>query len=246
MPDDSARAALVSGGSRGIGRATVLRLVRDGFDVAFCHHANAEAAEQVAKDAADLGGRAVGCQVDVTDARAVAAWVAAAEERLGAIDTVVTSAGIIRDRPLVMMRDEQWRDVIDTNLTGTYNVCRTAVLGMLKRRSGCIVNISSIAGVVGTAGQTNYSASKAGIIGFTNALAKEVGGRGVRANTVAPGLIQTDMLAGLSGKALERALTLIPLGRLGRADEVAEAVSYLVRADYVTGTVLQIDGGIMA
>ncbi|MFG3051488.1 3-oxoacyl-ACP reductase FabG [Kitasatospora sp. NPDC048239] len=245
MSEDSRRIALVSGGSRGIGRAVVLQLVRDGFEVAFCYRSNEEAARQVEKEVAGLGGRATARRVDVTDAQAVKDWVASVEKEHGGIDAVVTSAGILRDRPLVLMGDEDWSAVIDTNLTGTYNVCRAAVFGMLKRRRGCVVNLSSASGVKGTGGQTNYSASKAGIIGFTNALAKEVGKYGIRANTVAPGLIETEMVVDLSGKALERALTVISLGRLGTADEVAGAVSYLVGAQYVTGAVLQIDGGLM-
>jgi 3-oxoacyl-[acyl-carrier protein] reductase len=245
MSGHDRRIALVSGGSRGIGRATVLRLVRDGFDVGFCYHANPGAADQVEKEAAALGGRAVARQVDVTDSAAVREWVASVEKELGGIEVVVTSAGIVQDRPLVVMRDDDWNRVLDTNLTGTFNVCRAAVFGMLKRRKGCVVTLSSICGVEGTASQTNYSASKAGIIGFTNALAKEVGKYGIRANAVAPGLIETDMLSGMPGELLKMALGIIPLGRLGHADEVADAVSYLIGATYVTGSVLQVDGGIV-
>jgi 3-oxoacyl-[acyl-carrier protein] reductase len=245
MSGHDRRIALVSGGSRGIGRATVLRLVREGYDVAFCYRSNPDLAAEVAKEAAELGGHVVHEQVDVTDADAVRAWVAGVESGVGPIDVVVTCAGILRDGPLVLMRDEDWHQVIDTNLTGTYNVCRAAVFGMLKRRRGCVVTMSSITGVEGTAAQTNYSASKAGIIGFTNALAKEVAKYGIRANVVAPGLIETDMLAGLSGKLHEKALSVIPLGRFGTTEEVAEAISYLVGATYVTASVLQVDGGIV-
>ncbi|MFI0465766.1 3-oxoacyl-[acyl-carrier-protein] reductase [Saccharopolyspora sp. 5N102] len=237
--------ALVTGGSRGIGRATVLRLARDGFDVAFCYASNPEAAALLAKEAGDLGSRVVAKQADVSRADAVRALVADAQEELGPIDVVVTSAGIVRDNPLLLMKDEDWHQVLDTNLDGTYHVCRAVVFEMMKRRRGCIVNISSVAGVHGNATQTNYSASKAGIIGFTKALAKEVGKYGIRANVVAPGFVETDMTAGLSESTRAAAAANIPLGRFGRPEEVADMVGYLVSAEYVTGSVLQIDGGIL-
>ncbi|MCU7825047.1 3-oxoacyl-ACP reductase FabG [Kitasatospora sp. DSM 101779] len=238
------RIALVTGGSRGIGRAVVLRLVNDGFDVAFCYQRGSEAASDLEKVAAELGGRVSHRQVNVADAAQVREWVLDVENSLGPIDVVVTSAGIVRDGPLVMMPDKDWQDVIDVNLNGTYNVCRAAVFGMLKRKSGCIVNISSVAGVHGNSTQANYSASKAGIIGFTKALSKEVGRYMVRVNAVAPGYIETDMVAGISDKLRSKAVAGVSLGRMGQPDEVADAVSYLVTADYVTGSVLQIDGGL--
>jgi 3-oxoacyl-[acyl-carrier protein] reductase len=239
------RVALVSGGSRGIGRATVLRLARDGFDVAFCYQSNPEAAQELEKEVADLGGTAVGERVDVVDRHGVRDWIAATEDRLGPISVAVTSAGVLRDGPLVLMKDEDWDTVLGVNLDGTYNICRAVIFSMVKRKSGCIVNVSSVAGVAGTATQSNYSASKAGIIGFTRALAKEVGRYGVRANVVAPGFVDTDMVSALSGKVREKALAGIPLGRFGTPDEVAHAVSYLVNAAYVTGEVLRIDGGMI-
>ncbi|WP_242911395.1 3-oxoacyl-ACP reductase FabG [Actinomadura terrae] len=237
--------ALVSGGSRGIGRAAVLRFVREGVPVAFCYRSNADAARSLEKEAAALGGRATGTGVDVADAEAVRGWVADTEARIGPLGTVVTSAGIVRDGPLVSMSDEDWHRVVDVDLGGVFNVCRAAVFPMLKRRAGCLVNLSSISGVYGNPTQSNYSAAKAGIIGFTRALAKEVGAYGVRANVVAPGLVETDMTAGLAGKVRERALASIPLRRLGTADEVADAIWYLAGARYVTGAVLQVDGGIV-
>ncbi len=157
----------------------------------------------------------------------------------------MTSAGIVRDQPLLLMKDEDWNDVLDTNLDGTYHLCRSVVFEMMKRKSGCIVNISSVAGVYGNPTQSNYSASKAGIIGFTKALAKEVGQYGIRANVVAPGFIETDMTAALSDKVREQAVKNVPLRRLGRPEEVADSVSFLVNAAYVTGAVLQVDGGIV-
>ncbi|MEU9574421.1 3-oxoacyl-[acyl-carrier-protein] reductase [Streptomyces massasporeus] len=246
MTDSTPRVALVTGGSRGIGRATVRALARDGFRVAFCYRSDDTAARTLEKEGDDFGVTITGTRVDVADAAAVRAWIETTEQRLGALDAVVTAAGITRDNPLVLMDDDQWRQVIDTNLDGVYHVCRAAVFGMMKRRSGAVVNISSVAGVYGHATQTNYSASKAGIIGFSRALAKETGRAGIRVNAVAPGFIDTDMVAEMNDKARKEAVAAIPLRRMGTAEEVADLVAYLVsdRAAYITGAVLQIDGGI--
>jgi 3-oxoacyl-[acyl-carrier protein] reductase len=236
---------LVSGGSRGIGRATVLRFAQAGRTVAFCYRSDEAAARELEKLAGDAGGAAVATRLNVTDEAAVSEWVARTEEREGPIDTVVTAAGIVRDGPVLRMSPEDWREVIDVNLTGVFTVCRAAVFPMMKRRAGCVITLSSVSGVSGNATQANYSASKAGIIGFTRALAKEVGRFGIRANVVAPGLIETDMTAGLPAKRREAALGAILLGRFGEPAEVAEAVAYLAEAHYVTGAVLQVDGGIV-
>jgi len=240
------RVALVSGGSRGIGRACVLRLAADGYDIGFCYHSNADAARVVEKEVLELGARVASRQVDVSDGAAVRDWVAGAAEELGPIDVAVTSAGITRDNPLVLMTDDEWHGVLDTNLDGVYHVCRAVVFDMMKRKSGSLVNISSVSGVYGNATQSNYSASKAGIIGFTKALAKEVGRYGLRANVVAPGLIETDMTAQLADPARKKMLQSVPLKRLGTAEEVADLTSFLAsdRAAYVTGAVFQIDGGL--
>ncbi len=246
MTDPASRVALVSGGSRGIGRATALRLARDGYHVSFCYRHDEQAAVELEKQLGELGVRALAVRADVADAAAVRSWVSTTVDTLGIPDVAVTAAGITRDNPLVLMDDADWHAVLDTNLDGVYHVCRAVAFQMMKRRSGRIVNISSVAGVYGNPTQTNYSASKAGIIGFSRALAKETGRYGIRVNVVAPGFIETDMTSGLSDQVRKRALDAIPLRRLGRADEVADLVSYLAddRAGYITGSVFQIDGGI--
>ncbi|OLR93670.1 3-oxoacyl-[acyl-carrier-protein] reductase [Actinokineospora bangkokensis] len=241
------RRALVTGGSRGIGRAVALALAERDHDIAFCYRAESDAARRTAEELAGLGARVHHAPCDVADGEAVETFVKTAEAELGPLDVLVNSAGITRDSALVMMSPADWSSVIDTNLTGVFNFCRTVSFGFMKRRAGTIVNVSSVAGVYGNRGQANYSASKAGINGMSRALAKELAGAGVRVNVVAPGYIETDMTEELSDKVKKTAMASIPLRRFGTARDVAEVVAFLAsdRAGYITGQVIQVDGGIV-
>jgi 3-oxoacyl-[acyl-carrier protein] reductase len=231
------KTALVTGGSRGIGRAIAVELARAGATVVVGYRTGAEEAEAAA---AEIGGRAV--QADVSGAEDAARLVAEA----GDVDILVNNAGLTRDGLLARMSDDDWRTVIDTNLSSVFYTCRAVTRPMMKKRAGSIVNVSSIVAVHGNWGQTNYAASKAGIIGFTKSLARELGSRGVRANVVAPGYIQTALTEVLPDEAREAMLTNTPLGRLGEPSDVAGAVRFLCsdEAAFVTGEVLLVDGGL--
>jgi 3-oxoacyl-[acyl-carrier protein] reductase len=231
------RLALVTGGSRGIGRAIAVELARAGAEVVVGYRTGAAEAEQVAKE---IGGRAL--QADLSVPEEAAGLVEAA----GDIDILVNNAGLTRDGLIARMSDEDWRTVIDTNLGGAFATCRAAARGMMKRRSGSIINLTSVVGLHGNPGQTNYAASKAGLIGLTKALARELATRGVRVNAIAPGYIETALTGVLPEAVREAILGNTPLGRLGTPEDVAGAVRFLCsdEASFITGEVLLVDGGL--
>jgi 3-oxoacyl-[acyl-carrier protein] reductase len=238
--------ALVTGASRGIGAACALALANDGFDVAVGYARDATAAEAVVAQIEALGRRAIALGADVAVEAEAAGLVERCEETLGPLDAVVLNAGITRDGLFMRMSADDWNAVIDTNLTGAFYVARGALRGMLKRRAGSIVAVSSVVGLMGNAGQANYAASKAGMIGMVKSLAREAGGRGVRVNAVAPGYISTDMTSGLSDDQRTGILSATPLGRLGEPGDIAGVVSFLCSpaAAFITGAVLPVDGGL--
>lgn len=238
--------AIISGGSRGIGRAVALRLAEDGFDVGLCYASDTAAARLVEKEIRELGRNAYVRRADVSDAAAVRTLIAGVEDALGPITAVIASAAVVRDRPLALMEDEEWSRVLRVDLDGVYHLCRGTIEEMMRRKEGAIVTLSSVSGVRGNVGQSNYAAAKAGIIGFTKSLAQEVGRYGIRANVVVPGFISTDYVDGLPEALREQATARIALRRFGNPEEVADLVAFLVsdRARYITGSVVTIDGGI--
>lgn len=237
------KVALITGGSRGIGKACALELAKAGYDVAINYVGNEEAANATVAELKKLGSKAEAYKFDVTSKDAVEEGVAKIVEKYGKIDVLVNNAGITRDGLFMRMSPENWEAVINTNLNSAYYVSTPVVKLMVKQRFGSIINMSSIVGVYGNAGQANYAAAKAGLIGFTKALAKELASRSVRVNAVAPGFIQTDMTKDLN---LEGLYDHIPLKRLGEAEDIAKAVKFFAEdAPYVTGQVLQVDGGLV-
>ena len=239
--------ALVTGGSRGIGRAIALRLAEEGAKVAINYAGNQTAAEEVKAIIEQHGGTAMIVQTDVSDSTAAPEMVERVHEELGGLDILLNNAGITRDTLLVRMKDEDFDAVINTNLKGIYACTKAAAKFMTKQRSGRIVNLSSVVGEIGNIGQTNYAAAKAGVIGFSKAAAKEFAARHVTVNVVAPGFIDTDMTAVLKDSIREKLIEGIPLGALGKPEHVADAVLFLVSdaASYITGQVLNVDGGMV-
>lgn len=239
------KCALVTGGSRGIGRAVCLELARQGARVAVNYAGNAAAAEETVKACQDLGAEAFAIQADVADAAACDAMVKEVLSRFGRVDILVNNAGVTRDGLMLTMKESDWDTVLDTNLKGAFQCMKAVYRPMMKQKYGRVVNLSSIVGIRGNAGQANYAASKAGLIGLTKSMAKELAARNVTVNAVAPGFIDTDMTAALPEKAREAMLASIPMGRLGQAEDVARAVAFFAgdESAYVTGQVLCVDGG---
>ena len=236
--------ALVTGASRGIGRAIALRLAEDGANVAVIYAGSADKAEAVVNEITALGVNAKAYRCNVADSAAVNETVKAVTNDLGKIDILVNNAGITRDGLMLRMKDEDFDAVLDTNLKGAFNMIRACYSGFIRKKSGRIINISSVSGIMGNAGQANYSASKAGVIGLTKSVARELPSRGIPCNAVAPGFIQTDMTENLGDN--NPLLNSIPLGRMGKPEDIAAAVAFLASdsAAYITGEVLKVDGGL--
>ncbi|HEY3132553.1 MAG TPA: 3-oxoacyl-[acyl-carrier-protein] reductase [Acidobacteriota bacterium] len=241
------RVALVTGGSRGIGSAIVEELARSQWKVAFTYNSSEEAAKKIAAQLQEQGLAGFAYRADVRDHQRASEVVAEVQKSLGPIDLLVNNAGIKRDVALFRMDPSAWTEVIETNLGGTFNYSRAVIYDMIKRKSGSIVNVVSVSGMIGLAGQTNYSASKAGVIGFTKALSKEVARFRIRINAVAPGFIQTDMLSDIPEETRKRLFAQIPYGSPGSPRQVAQAVLFLAGdgAEYITGQVLPVDGGMV-
>ncbi len=247
MTDLKGKTALVTGGSRGIGRAISLELAACGAEVFVNYRQSAEAAEQVVAEISSADGEATAVQADVQSAEDVAAMFKQITSAGGALDILVNNAGMTRDNVIMLMKPEDFDQVLATNLRSCWLCCKSAARIMMRKRKGAIINITSVVGIAGNGGQTNYAASKAGIIGLTKSLAKELAVRGVRVNAVAPGFVETDMTADLSDELKGAAIDAIPLGRMGAPDDIAKAVAFLASADaaYITGQTLVVDGGMV-
>lgn len=239
------KAAIVTGASRGIGRATAVRLAKMGMDIVFTYNSGSEAAEETKALCEAEGASVLAVQADVSKSENCDELVAKTLEFCGRIDVLVNNAGITRDGLIIRMTDEQFDQVIDTNLNGAFYMMRAVSKQMMKQRCGRIINISSVVGVMGNAGQVNYAASKAGIIGMTKSLARELASRKVTVNAIAPGMIATDMTAVMSDKAKEAMKAAIPVGEMGKPEDIAAAVAFLASEDagYITGQVICVDGG---
>lgn len=237
------KVALITGGSRGIGKACALELAKTGCDIALIYAGNEEAAKQTTEELSKLNVKAKAYKVDVKNFKDAEAAIEQIHNDFERIDILVNNAGITRDNLILRMSEEEWNAVIDTNLTGVFNITKPVVKIMMKQRIGAVINMSSVAGVYGNAGQANYSSAKAGLIGFTKSLAKELASRNIRVNAIAPGFIKTDMTKNLDG---EKIAEHIPLKRLGEPEDIAKTVKFLaVDTDYITGQVIGVDGGLV-
>ncbi len=246
MGDLNGKVAVVTGSSRGLGRAIAVKLASLGAKVVVNYYTNSDGANETLRLIRDAGGEAIVMQADVSVFAEAQKLVQTAIEHFGRLDILVNNAGTTRDTLLVRMSEEDWDVVLDTNLKSVFSCCQAAQRTMLRQRYGRIVNISSIAGLVGNAGQTNYTASKAGMIGFSKALAKEVGSRNITVNVVAPGYIPTDLASTIPPDLLAKGMEIMPLGRPGVPEDIANAVAFLVseEGNYITGQVLAVDGGL--
>lgn len=239
--------ALVTGGSRGIGKAIALELAKEGANVAINYTSNQEKADEAVKEIEDYGVKAIAIQGNVTDKEAVAAMIKTFDQHFDTLDVLINNAGITKDNLLIRMKEEDWDRVLDVNLKGVFLATKAVARKMIKQKQGKIINLSSVVGVMGNPGQGNYCASKAGVIGFTKSIAKELGGKNITVNAIAPGFIETDMTEVLSDKAKEEMLRNVPLKRPGKPEDVAKLVSFLSseNADYITGQVIHVDGGMV-
>ncbi len=243
--DLKGKVALVTGGSRGIGREIAIGLSKLGADIAFTYSSNSIKAMEVVEELIQNGVKAIAIQGNVSIEEDVNSIVSQVEEKLGGIDILVNNAGITKDNLLIRMKPEDWDDVMNVNLKGVFLCTKAVARGMMKKKYGKIINISSVVGVTGNAGQGNYSASKAGVIGFTKSMAKELASRGIRVNAIAPGFIQTDMTAVLKDDIKEAMLNNIPLNHFGTPKDISNVVNFLASeaSDYITGQVIKVDGG---
>ena len=240
------KTAIVTGGTRGIGRAIVLELARNGCNVVFNYSKSDDLANALVKEIEALGVKAVAKKVDVSDFEAAKNMVKEVKDEFGQIDYLVNNAGITRDKLLALMKENDWDDVINTNLKSVYNFSKAVIMTMIKQKSGNILNITSVSGIAGVAGQVNYSSSKAGMIGFTKALAKEVGKANINVNAIACGFIETDMTSSLPDEYKKKMTDMTSLKRFGRPEEIAKITAFLLSDDakYITGHVLTVDGGL--